>query len=78
MKGELFHIALTEDAKLFCVHAPHTIPYTLRDKIKAELRFLQEQNVIAPVTEPTGDCTLIVVAPKRELIKSESALTPLI
>ena len=31
MEGELFHIALMAEAKPFCVHALHTIPYTFRD-----------------------------------------------
>ena len=56
MEGELFHIALTEDAKPFCIHTPCTIPYAFRDKLKAELELLQEQNIIAPVTEPTEWC----------------------
>ena len=30
MKGEQFHIALVDDAKLFCVKTPRTIPYTHR------------------------------------------------
>lgn len=65
MEGELFHIALTEDAKPFCVHTPRTIPYAFRDKLKAELQLLQEQNIIAPVTEPTEWCAPIVVTPKK-------------
>ena len=65
MDGELFHIALTEDAKPFCVHTPRTIPYAYRDKLEAELQLLQEQNIIAPVTEPTEWCAPIVVAPKK-------------
>ena len=65
MEGELFHIALTDDAKPFCVHTPRTIPYALRDKLKSELELLQEQNIIAPVTEPTEWCAPIVVATKK-------------
>ena len=51
MEGELYLIALTEDAKPFCVHIPHTKPYAFRDNLKAELQLLQEQNIIARVTE---------------------------
>ena len=65
MEGEYFHIALTDDAKPFCVRTPRTIPYAYRDKLKAELDLLQEQNVIAPVTEPTEWCAPIVVTPKK-------------
>ena len=65
MEGELFHIALTKDAKLFCVHTPHTITYTFWDKLKAELQLLREKNIITPVAEPAEGCGPIVVAPKK-------------
>ena len=65
MDGEPFHIALTADAKPFCVRTPRTIPYAYRDKLKAELDLLQEQNIIAPVTEPIEWCAPIVVTPKK-------------
>ena len=73
MEGELFHIALTDDVKPFCVHTPCTIPYALQDKLKSELELLQEQNIITPVTEPTEWCAPIVVATKKG--RSECALT---
>ena len=63
MEGEYFHIALMDDAKPFCVRTPRTIPFC--DKLKAELDLLQEQNIIAPVTEPTDWCAPIVVTPKK-------------
>ena len=63
--GELFHIALTGDAKPFCVNTPRTIPYAFRDKLKAELQLLQDQNIITPVTEATEWCAPIVVAPQK-------------
>ena len=65
MEGEKFHIALTEDAQPFCVRTPRTIPFAFRDKLKVELDLLQEQGVIAPVTEPTDWCAPIVIAPKK-------------
>ena len=65
MEGEYFHIALTDDAKPFCVRTPRTIPFAFRDKLKAALDLLQEQNIIAPVNEPTDWCALIVVTPKK-------------
>ena len=52
IKGEQFHISLTENAKPFCVHTPQAIPFTYRDKLKDELDLLKSQNIIAPVTEP--------------------------
>ena len=79
MEGELFHIALTEDAKPFYVHTPRTIPYSFGDKLKAELQLLQVQNIIAPVTEPTEWCAPIVVAPKKgtDKIRTCVDLSPL-
>ena len=65
MDGERFHITFTKDAKPFCINTPRTVPFAFRDKLKAELDLLQDQGVIAPVTEPTEWCSPIVVAPKK-------------
>ena len=65
MRGEEFHITLATDAKPFCVNTPRSIPFAFRDKLKAELDLLQEQNIIAPVTEVTEWCAPIVVTPKK-------------
>ena len=65
MDGEEFHISLTKNVKPFCVHTPRSIPFAFRDKLKAELDLLQEQNIIAPVTEVTEWCAPIVVTPKK-------------
>ena len=65
MEGECFHIALTDNAKPLCVRTPYTILFAFRDKLKAELDLLQEQNIIAPVTKPTEWCSTIVVTPKK-------------
>ena len=66
MEGEKFHIALTENAKPFCVNTPRSVPYAYRDKLKAELDLLQSQGIIAPITEPTEWCAPIVVTPKKD------------
>ena len=66
MEGEKFHIALTDDAEPFCIKAPRVIPFAYRDKLKAELELLQQQGIIAPVTEPTEWCAPIVVTPKKD------------
>ena len=66
MEGETFHIALTKDAKPFCVNTPRTVPFAYREKLQAELELLQEQGIIASVTEPTEWCSPIVVAPKKD------------
>ena len=53
MVGECFAISLTEGAKLFCVKAPQSVPFAYREKLKEELYLLQQQGIIAPVTEVT-------------------------
>ena len=53
MDGEQFCITLVENAVPFCVKTPRTVPFAYRDKLKAELELLQQQGIIAPVTEAT-------------------------
>ena len=65
MDSERFHITLTKDAKPFWVNTPRKVPFAFPDKLKAELDLLQDQGVIAPVTEPTELCSHIIVMPKR-------------
>ena len=65
MDGEQFHIHLSSNAKPFCVTSPRSIPFAYRDKLAAELDLLQQQHIIAPVTEPTDWCAPIVVTPKK-------------
>ena len=65
MKGENFTISLMDKAVPFCVKAPRTVPYAYREKLREELELLQEQVIIAPVTEVTEWCVPIVVAPKK-------------
>ena len=65
MQGEYFHISLTDNVKPFCVNTPRSIPFAYRDKLKAELDILQQQNIITPVTEATEWCAPIVVTPKK-------------
>ena len=65
MEGEKFHISLTPGVSLFCVKTPRTVPFAYRDKLKTELDLLQDQGIIAPVTEVTEWCAPIVVTPKK-------------
>ena len=66
MDGELFHIALSADAKPFCVNTPRAVPFAYREKLEKELKLLQSQGIIAPVTEPMEWCAPIVVTSKKE------------
>ena len=65
MDGEQFCITLVENAVPFCVKTPRTVPFAYRDKLKAELELLQQQGIIASVTEATHWCAPIVVTPKK-------------
>ena len=65
MDGEKFSISLQEDAIPFCVKTPRLIPFAYRDKLKTELDLLQEEGIIAPVTQATEWCAPIVVVPKK-------------
>ena len=60
-----FSISLQEDAVPFCVKTPRSIPFAYRDKLKTELDLLQEQGIIAPVTQANEWCAPIVVAPEK-------------
>ena len=61
-EGEQFHIALVDDAKLFCVNTHRTIPYAYRASGASELR--RTRNKIT-CTIPTEWCAPIVVAHKK-------------
>ena len=65
MEGELFTISLMDDAQPFSVKAPRSIPFAYREKLRQELDSLQQQDIIAPVTQPTEWCAPIVVTPKK-------------
>ena len=45
--------------------APRSVPFAYRDKLKEELKLLQEQEIIASVTEVTEWCAQIMVTPKK-------------
>ena len=65
MEGELFKISLMENAQPFSVKAPRAVPFAYREKLQQELDSLQQQDIIAPVVQPTEWCAPIVVAPKK-------------
>ena len=65
MTGEEFNIHLSQDAKPFCVNTPCSISFAYRDKLKTELELLQQQNIIAPITEAMEWCVPIVVTLKK-------------
>ena len=65
MPGEMFHIALKDNARPFCVNTPRTVPFAYKEKLRKEIDLLVTQGIIQAVTEPTEWCVPIVVAPKK-------------
>lgn len=59
-----YEIRLKENAKPFSIATPRRLPLPLKDKVEEELKCLQKQNIIRPVTNPTEWCAPIVVVPK--------------
>ena len=65
MPGEQYKICLRDDAVPFAVTAPRRVPFALREPLQQELRKLEDNGIIVPVTEPTDWCAPIVVTPKK-------------
>ena len=73
MDGEQLCITLVENAIPFCVKTPRTVPFASRDKLFRQnyVELLQQQDIIAPVTDAICWCATIVVTAKKELIALE-------
>ena len=63
MKKE-YRIRLKEDAQPYSISAPRRLALPMRNKVKEELKSLEEQEIIRPVVEPTDWCAPIVAVPK--------------
>ena len=60
----MYHITL--DPKVPpVVHAPHKIPIELKDKLQAELEEMENQGIIARVTQPTDWVNSLVIREKE-------------
>ena len=57
-------IRLTDEARPFSIATPRRLPLPMKDKVEEELKSLQDQGIIRPVTKPTDWCAPIVVVPK--------------
>lgn len=65
--GKMLHpydIKLREDTEPYAVHTPRRVAHPVLPKLEAELKRLQDLDVISPVTKPTEWCAPIVVVPK--------------
>lgn len=51
------------------MHAPRRIPIAIRDTVKEELKKMEENGIIATITEPTSWTSSMVVVPKKHIIK---------
>ena len=60
----VYKIQLKEHAKLFSIATPRRLPLPMKEKVEAELKRMQEDDIIRPVTTPTDWCAPIVVVPK--------------
>ena len=64
LEGE-YHIRL--DTQIDPVqHAPRRVPVALRDRLKETLEELIQQDILAPVTQPTEWISSMVIVPKKD------------
>ncbi|XP_046408442.1 uncharacterized protein K02A2.6-like [Ischnura elegans] len=61
-----YEIRLEDNARPFAVTTPRRVPIQLWEKVKEELKQMEEEGVISPVDEPTEWCAPMVVVPKSD------------
>ena len=59
-----YKIKLRENAEPISVSAARRVPLPLYDAVKAELKKLEDQGIIEPISKPTKYCSPLVVVPK--------------
>ena len=65
IKNKEYKIRLHENVTPFSVSTPRRIPMPYYEKVKSELKRLEEMDIIKPVTKPTDWCAPMVVVPKQ-------------
>lgn len=69
---EQYCIKIKEPSSPVSASTPQRVPLHLRRKLQEELENVREEQVIEPVSEPSGWCSPIVVVPKKNGKKSQS------
>ena len=64
MPGE-HNIKLCEGVTPFNLTTPRRIPISLLPKVQADLKRMEDMEVIEKVDQPTEWCSLVVVVPKK-------------
>ena len=62
---ESYEIKLKQDAQLFALFTPRSVPLPLRKKVEEELARMESLDLISRVDEPTQWCAAMVIVPKR-------------
>lgn len=62
----VYTIRLSENAQPFSIATPRRLPLPMMKKVQDELKRLEEDDIIRPVTTPTDWCAPIVVVPKQK------------
>ena len=62
--GDPYEIRLRPDSKPFALCVPRRIAIPLRERVRAELKIMEETGIISSVDEPTPWCSGMVVVPK--------------
>ena len=68
-KHSIAIIALKDDAQPFAINVPRRVALPVMDKIKKELRRMEDAGVIVRVEQPTDCCAPIVVVPKKDDVR---------
>lgn len=65
LKTDPVKIQLRENAQPYAVHAARRVPLPLMAKVQEELKRMEENDIIEPVTEPTDWCAPMVPVPRK-------------
>ena len=64
--GDEYTIKLNNDAMQYSLCTPRNVAIPLREKVRVELRRMENNGVFSKVTAPTSWCAGMVVVPKRD------------